>query len=111
MANKSFINIVATECPLEVEEKFNKWYDEIHVPLLFKSKEMKRVTRYKLLKETGGNPSFLAIYEFENQKDYEEYARSPELAAARVEMKETWGERGFEITSRAQYAALKSWTK
>jgi hypothetical protein len=111
MANKSFINVVTTECPPEVEEKFNKWYDEIHVPLLFKFKKMKRVTRYKLLKETGGNPSFAAVYEFENQKDYEEYSKSTELAAARAEMKETWGEGGFEVVSRAQYEFLKSWER
>ena len=111
MANKSLINVVATECQPEVEEKFNKWYDEIHIPLLFKFKGMRRVTRYKLLKEAGGNPSYLAIYEFENQKAYEEYTKSAELAAGRAEMNETWKSGGFEIKSRVQYETMKTWGK
>ena len=32
------INMVSTECQPEVEAEFNKWYDEIHIPLLFKFK-------------------------------------------------------------------------
>ncbi len=111
MANKSLINIVATECQPEVEEKFNKWYDEIHIPLLFKFKGMKKVTRYKILKETEGYSSYLAIYEFENRQAYEEYEKSPELAAGRAEMNETWQGKGFEIKWRVQYETLKTWEK
>ncbi len=36
MENNLVINMVATRCQPEVEVKFNKWYDEIHIPLLFK---------------------------------------------------------------------------
>jgi antibiotic biosynthesis monooxygenase (ABM) superfamily enzyme len=110
MASKPVINVVITECPPEVEGKFTKWYNEVHIPMLFKFKGMRRVTRYKLLKEPGGNPAFMAIYEFENRQDYEAYGKSPELAAARAEMQETW-KGGFQITSRAQYEFLKTWQK
>ena len=107
----TIINVVATECQPEVEGKFNKWYDEVHIPLLFKFKGMKKVTRYKLRKEGGGKPSFLAIYEFANWQDYEDYTKSAELAAARAEMDETWKGGGFEITSRAQYEFLRTWER
>ena len=107
----TMINVVATEVQPEVEGKFNKWYDEVHIPLLFKFKGMKKVTRYKLLKEAGGNPSYLAIYEFENRKAFEEYQTSAELAAGRAEMQETWQGKGFEITSRVQYEVLRTWER
>jgi len=105
------INVVATECQPEVEEKFNKWYDEIHIPLLFKFKGMRRVTRYKILKETEEYPSYLAIYEFESRQAFEEYVNSPELAAGRAEMNETWKGGGFEIKWRVQYETMKTWGK
>ena len=47
MGSNAIINIVATECRPEEEERFNKWYNEVHVPMLFKYKGMKRVTRCK----------------------------------------------------------------
>ncbi len=102
------INVVATQCQPEVEEKFNRWYDGVHIPLLFKFKGMTEVTRYKLLKETDEYPRYLAIYKFESRKAYLEYEISPELAAAREEMKETWKEGGFEIKWRVQYEAIKT---
>lgn len=111
METKPVINVVATQCRPEVEAKFNKWYDEIHIPLLFKFKGMKKVTRYKILRESGEYPAYLAIYEFESQKALEEYETSPELAAGREEMKETWKGEGFEIKWRVQYEAMKTWER
>jgi heme-degrading monooxygenase HmoA len=111
MESSPVINVVASQCQPEVEEKFNKWYDEIHIPLLFKFKGMKKVTRYKIVKETEEYPAYLTLYEFESRKAYEEYAGSPELAAARAEMNETWKEGGFEIKWRVQYEALKIWER
>lgn len=111
MESSPVINVVATQCQPEVEGKFNKWYDEVHIPILFKFKGMKKVTRYKIVKETEEYPSYLAIYEFESRKAYEEYAKSPELAAGRAEMEETWKEGGFEIKWRVQYEAMKIWEK
>jgi quinol monooxygenase YgiN len=105
------VNLVTTECQPEVEAKFNKWYDEIHIPLLFEFKGMKKVTRYKILKTTEGFPAYLAIYEFEDRQAYEEYEQSPEITAARAEMKETWPGKGFEIKWRVQYEEIKTWEK
>jgi antibiotic biosynthesis monooxygenase (ABM) superfamily enzyme len=109
MESNLVINMVATRCQPEVEDKFNKWYDEIHIPLLFKFPGMTRVTRYQALKETEGEATYLAIYEFKDRKALEE--KSPELVAARAEMQETWQDKGFEITWRMQYAAIQTWER
>lgn len=111
MATTPIINIIATQCRPEVEEKFNRWYDEIHIPLLLKFKGIKEVTRYKIINETEEYPTYLTVYEFESQKTYEAFTTSLEYAAVREEMGETWKEGGFEIKWRVQYEPLKTWKR
>ncbi len=111
MESNLVINIVATRCQPEVEAEFNRWYDKIHIPMLFKFPGMTGVTRYKALIETDGESTYLAIYEFKDRKALEEYEKSPEIVAARKEMKETWQGKGFEITWRMQYAAIQTWER
>ena len=111
MGTKPIINIVATKCPPEAEEKFNRWYNEVHIPLLLKFKGLKEVSRYKIIKELEKSPRYLAIYQFEEQKDYEAFENSPQMAAAREELKESWKDDGFEIEWRAEYATIKTWQR
>ena len=106
-----FINIVGTRCHPDDEAKFNKWYDEVHIPLLLKFKGLKKVTRYKAAAEAKEYPKYLTIYEFNSKADYEAYQKSQELAAARVEMAETWKTRPFEMVWRVQFESLKAWKK
>ena len=111
METKPVINIVGTRCRPEDEEKFNKWYEEVHVPLLLRFKGLKAVTRYKITSEAEEYPKYLAIYKFDSQEAFQAYETSPELAAAREEMRETWKERGYEIKWRVQYESMKTWER
>ena len=89
MTTARIINIIATECRPEDDEEFNKWYNEVHIPMLMKYKGIKKVTRYKVI-ENEGKPRYLAVYEFDNKTDYDGLSKSPELQAAIAEMNETW---------------------
>ena len=111
MEAKPIISIIAIQCQPEVEEKFNRWYDEIHIPLLLKYKGIKGATRYKIIKESEEYPTYLTIYNFESQKAYKEYETSPEFAAARKEMAETWKGGGYEVKWRVQYEPMKTWQR
>ncbi len=130
MEDKPVIHVVGTECSPEDEEKFNSWYDEVHIPLLFRFKGIKEVTRYRITKgvkelspfrvkdddrreqyEAEKYPSYLAIYTFESRKAYEAYLSSPELAAAWDDVKKTWQGGGFKITWRMQYESMKTWRR
>ena len=111
MGDKVMINIVATRCPPDEEAKFNKWYDEVHVPMLFKFKGMRKAIRCQITNETEEYPKYLAIYEFENKKSFEEYETSPELDAVRKEMSETWKDRRWETVWRVQYEITKTWER
>ena len=111
METKPIINVVATQCQPEDERKFNKWYDEIHIPMLLKFKGITEVTRYKIINESEEYPKYLAIYEFENQNAFEAFQTSPELTAVREESRETWKGEGFEIRWRVQYESIKTWKR
>ena len=109
METKPVIYLVATQCPPEKEEKFNKWYNEVHIPLLLKFKGIKKVTRYKITGETEEYPKYLTIFDFESREAFEKYSTSPERAASREEASETWKDGGYEIKWRVQYEVMKTW--
>ena len=111
METKPVIHIVGTRCRPEDEEKFNKWYIEVHIPMLLKFKGLKAVTRYEIINEAEEYPKHLAIYKFESQQAYEAYETSPELAAAREERDETWKEGGYEVKWRVQYEPMETWER
>ena len=104
------LNIVASECRPDEEDKFNKWYNETHIPMLLKFEGMLGVTRYKLLSGSSGQATYLALYEFRDQESLDAFQKSAELAAARDEMGQTW-KNGIDIKWRAQYEPMKTWSK
>jgi antibiotic biosynthesis monooxygenase (ABM) superfamily enzyme len=111
MTVNRILNIAAAQCPPENEAKFNEWYNEVHVPMLFKFKGMKKVTRYKLISEAQGCPAYLAVYEFDGQEDLESYRKSPEYAAAIAEMQESWSDGGFDLKWVGGYKPIKTWER
>ena len=112
MQEKAVLFFVGSQCTPEQEEKFNKWYNETHIPMLLKARGMVGATRYKLAPIIEGEyPTYLAIYEFEDRQAFEEFWSGSVLVAAREEMKETWGDKPFDIKWRVVYEPIKTWHK
>jgi antibiotic biosynthesis monooxygenase (ABM) superfamily enzyme len=111
MAKARILNMVATECLPKHDAKFNKWYDEVHIPMLFKYQGMKKVTRYRMMEENKDKAKYLAIYEFDSVKVLEACRKSPEFVAAIQEMQETWKAQEFEIKSSTVYEPIKTWER
>lgn len=111
MAKGTILNIVATECSAENEARFNKWYNEVHVPMLFKYKGMKKVGRYRLTGESKDQAKYLAIYEFETKEAMEAFPKSPELAAGLEEMQGSWKDGEINIKWMAVYEPIQTWEK
>ena len=111
MENGRVINIVASECSPDQEIKFNKWYNEVHIPMLLEVPGLLGVTRYKLAGKVAGQAKYLAVYEFKDQASFEAFEQSPELGAARDEMSQTWKNGGLDIKWRAPYESIKTWKK
>ena len=108
MAKKPVLNIVTTQCKPEEEERFNKWYNEVHVPMLLKFGRIRHAGRYKVISEKTALPRYIALYWFPSYQDFEEFEKSPELAAAIKEMIESWGRR-IDTLTRVQYEIIKEW--
>lgn len=111
MDEKTVVNVVGVRCQPELEAKFNKWYHDVHIPLLLKFDGLKEVTSYKILHDNDGYPNYLTIFKFENQTAFENYEKSPELKAAKEEKAETWSSQSYENKWRIQYEELKTWRK
>jgi uncharacterized protein (TIGR02118 family) len=114
MIKEPMLYIVATATTPEKEEKFNKWYNEVHVPMLLGCKVIKKVTRYKIMNymdENKGQPAYLACYEFENEEAFNGYLKSPALKAALKDTDDTWKDGGFTKTWRAVYQPIQSWKR
>ena len=111
MNTEKMLQIVATDCKPEDEEKFNKWYNEIHIPLLLKYPGMVKATRYKLHGESPGQAKYLAIYEFKDSQAIDDFQQSNELADAITETNETWKEQMFDMQWVAMYEPVKIWEK
>ena len=72
MENKPLLLIMAANCQLEAEAKFNKWYEEVHIPNVMKFKGLKKATRYHITIDSEEYPKYLVAYEFESKKAFEE---------------------------------------
>jgi hypothetical protein len=79
----------------------------VHIPLLFKFKGLKQATRFEALHDAQGYPKYFTVFEFEEGTAFENFEKSPELAAARKEMDETWKNGGWERMWRVQYEEMK----
>jgi antibiotic biosynthesis monooxygenase (ABM) superfamily enzyme len=111
MPNLAVFTIVATECSPDIENKFNEWYNKVHIPMLLKYKGLKKSSRYRLIGESQGQTKYVAFYEFDSEQDKNDFQKSPEFAAAIQEMQETWKDGGIEIKWSADYSLIKSWEK
>ncbi len=112
MGTIKVINIAGIDCRPEIEEEWNRWYNETHAPMLFAFPKMKKATRYKRIGGDETLPRYLAVYEFEDEKDVDEYMKSPERDAALEDTKNRWTQgKDWWPVGIARYEKIKSWEK
>jgi uncharacterized protein (TIGR02118 family) len=111
MVKARVLNIVATECSPKNDAKFNKWYNEVHIPMLLKYQGIKRVTRYKTMEEKQDKPRYIAIYEYDTKEALNAQNASPEFKAAIEEMQETWKGQMFAIKWGVSCEPIKTWER
>lgn len=111
MPDSTILSIVASDCAVEIEDKFNQWYNEVHIPMLMAYGGLKKASRYQMAGKNKSQAKYLALYEFESEKALADFMASPEFTTAAEEMKETWKDGGLEIKWTAQYKPIKTWEK
>jgi hypothetical protein len=105
--NQTIVNIVAIQVKSEHEAKFNRWMEEVHIPMLLKYKGLIRASRYKSLNPSDLLPQYITQYEFVNKQAFDSYETSPELAAAKEEMKQSWRHGEIELKTRIPYQLVR----
>ena len=111
MPENLIIQIVASESTPEKEEEYNKWYTDVHVPMLFEYKGLKKAARYRLIDENKECARFLAIYEFESDEAQAAFPSSPEFAAAIEDFENMKEKTDFQMRWAASYQLIKSWER
>ena len=112
MEAKPVITVMGIKCATGLEEEFDKWYMEVHLPNILKSPACDGITHYKKLPTMEGEgPTFVTMAEFKDRQAYEKHHNSPELAAARKIIGERWTDKDYELVWRGVYEPIKSWHK
>lgn len=116
MPRKPVIWTVGLQCRPEDDQKFRKWYDEVHVPMLLEGGHVAKVTRYELARDRYDVapgaihcPKYHTIYEFEDQQKFEAWMCGEARVAAGKDKSAIWGDRGYEVIWAARYDATITW--
>jgi len=109
--SKRVIHVVEVDCNPEVATKYNKWYNEVHIPMILKYEGILRATRYQLLSGPPGQARYLTIYEFKDQGAMEAFPQSTVYAAVDEELKQTWKGKEFQIKMAAKFEMIGTWAK
>jgi len=114
MKAKHIINIAGTRCPPAGDQEFNRWYDEIHIPVNMKFGGLIGVTRYKLARFTDyatvkDYPQYFTTYEFKDLATWQAWNSSPELAEASEGVPDLFARLSVELLWRVQYECMGTW--
>lgn len=107
MSKPRFLYQLQIRCAPELEDEFNKWYNEVHMPLVMKGGMLKAATRYVLTDAVESDlPKYTTICEFEDRETFEKWVASDELAVARKDRVEVMSGKDVVWTSRAFYEPM-----
>ena len=95
------------QCSPEMENEFNTWYNDVHIPLVMRGGMLKAISRYKVTDAIDTSAStFLTICEFENRAAFEKWLASDILAEAKADREKTMGGKDVVWTSRTFYEPI-----
>ena len=111
MPSHKLIQIVAAESTPEKDAKFEKWYIEKHIPMLFGFKGVKEVNRYRLKMDLNGCCKYLTFYEFDNEDDLAAFPKSKAFADAIADFEANKDTVGFTSRWAGVYELDKNWKR
>ena len=109
-ANK-MIQIVASESTPEKEADFNKWYNDVHIPMLMGYKGVKQASRYQRIGDDELGAKFLAIYEFDTREEMDAFPESEAFTDAIADFEANKERVGFTMKWVASYELVRSYEK
>lgn len=121
MIAKPFMEVVASESLPELDEKYNKWYEEMHIPSLLQNPNLLNVDRYRIVgglsdpthpglaEPKEGYAKYLTIFNFENEEGFKAFDSSPEMEEALANATQMWKSGEVTVKFRAQYELRGIW--
>jgi antibiotic biosynthesis monooxygenase (ABM) superfamily enzyme len=110
MADKPYLWIVFVRLPAELEDKFERWYDDVHVPLVTAGGHFSSITRYRM---TDAFPSdlskYIAVCEFRDEDIFRQWLVSDARAEAARDTAATWAGTDMEFMPKAFYEPYRSY--
>lgn len=117
MSPSPVIWTVGLQCPPGHEDAFNRWYDEVHVPMLLNGGQVARVSRFRLAPDAhdvapGARPCprYQTIYEFDDAAAFDAWMAGPDRAAAGADKTTTWADNPYEVIWAGRYDLMTSMT-
>ena len=108
MEGKPYLWIVFMRFPAELEEEFNRWYDEVHVPLVAREGHFLSITRYRLTDAVPSDLSkYVAVVEFRDEETFRQWLVSDARAEAAKDTADTWKGKDMEFIPKAFYEPYK----
>lgn len=108
MSSKPYLWIVFMRFPAGLEDEFNRWYDEVHVPLVTGGGHFFAITRYRL---TDAFPSdlakYIAVCEFKGEDIFRQWLVSGARAEAARDTAATWEGMDMEFMPKGFYEPYK----
>jgi len=90
-----------------MEDEFNKWYDEVHIPLVMKGGMLKAISRYEVTDAIETSVSkYLTMCEFEDRAAFEKWLASDVLAVAKADRERAMDGKDVVWTTRAFYQPM-----
>ncbi len=126
VGNKPAIMFIGSECPPELEQKWGKWYNDVHIADFLKMKGIKKAARFKIITPTEADgivptqdertgkaayAPFLAFYDFDSFEDIRAYYNSDARPALVGDWNKNWGATSCKVLWRAFYEHMKTWEK
>jgi uncharacterized protein (TIGR02118 family) len=94
--------MVKATIPKEKEQEFNRWYDEVHVPMFLQFNGAVSARRYKAI---VGEEKFqyVAMYELKDEATFKRLMESDHMKALKADYDAKWG----SVSDRARFAYVQ----
>ena len=82
MGQKPVIDILEARYSKEDTGVIDKWYDEVHFPILLRSKYIRSIARYKVMSGSEEFVRYFIICKYDSEEDFEAFKASEEFQEA-----------------------------
>jgi hypothetical protein len=82
MGQMPVIDILEARYPKKDAGAIDKWYDEVHFPILFRSNKLRSIARYKVIDSSAEFVRYFIICRYDSENDFEVFKASREFREA-----------------------------